>query len=66
MASSISPAVQQPAGEVQAARVPIAAGAVGTIIEWYDFAVYAYFASFLGRNFFPSTVPYPTFRTSPR
>ncbi len=42
----------------QAARVPIAAGVVGTVVEWYDFAVYAYFASSLGQNFFPSTVPY--------
>ncbi|HTD48417.1 MAG TPA: MFS transporter [bacterium] len=57
MASSV-PGVQQWRVEPQAARVPIAAGAVGTVIEWYDFAVYAYFASFLGSNFFPSTVPY--------
>jgi MHS family proline/betaine transporter-like MFS transporter len=41
----------------QVALVPITAGAIGTVIEWYDFAVYAYFASFLGKNFFPSAIP---------
>ena len=38
------------------ARV-LAAGAIGNILEWYDFAVYGYFASIFGRNFFPSTDP---------
>lgn len=32
----------------------IAAGAVGNILEWYDFAVYGYFAAAIGRAFFPS------------
>ncbi|HEV2281750.1 MAG TPA: MFS transporter [bacterium] len=53
----IIPGAQHTPSEAEA-TVPIAAGAVGTIIEWYDFAVYAYFASFLGTNFFPSTVPH--------
>lgn len=32
----------------------IAAMATGNILEFYDFAVYAYLASVLGHNFFPS------------
>ena len=32
----------------------IAAGAVGNVLEWYDFAVYGYFAAAIGRVFFPS------------
>src|SRR5688572_31553652 len=32
----------------------IAAGAVGNVLEWYDFAVYGYFAAAIGRAFFPS------------
>ena len=31
----------------------IAAGAVGNVLEWYDFAVYGYFAAAIGRAFFP-------------
>ena len=32
----------------------IAAGFVGNILEWYDFAVYGYLATILGPLFFPS------------
>jgi MHS family proline/betaine transporter-like MFS transporter len=32
----------------------IAAGTVGNIMEWYDFAVYGYFAATIGRHFFPA------------
>ncbi len=32
----------------------IAAGAIGNVLEWYDFAVYGYFAASIGRVFFPS------------
>lgn len=31
----------------------VAAGAAGNIIEWYDFAIYGYFAVSIGRTFFP-------------
>jgi MFS transporter, MHS family, proline/betaine transporter len=34
--------------------VTIAAMATGNILEFYDFAVYAYLATILGRNFFPN------------
>ena len=35
----------------------IAAGAIGNILEWYDFAVYGYFATSIGRVFFPKEDP---------
>jgi MHS family proline/betaine transporter-like MFS transporter len=35
----------------------IAAGTVGNVMEWYDFAVYGYFAATIGRHFFPSDDP---------
>lgn len=31
-----------------------AAGTAGNIVEWYDFAVYGYFAAIIGKLFFPS------------
>ena len=31
----------------------VAAGAIGNILEWYDFAIYGYFAAAIGRTFFP-------------
>lgn len=34
-------------------RRTIAAGAIGNVLEWYDFAVYGYFAAAIGRAFFP-------------
>jgi MHS family proline/betaine transporter-like MFS transporter len=30
-----------------------AAGAIGNVLEWYDFAVYGYFAASIGQVFFP-------------
>jgi MFS transporter, MHS family, proline/betaine transporter len=36
---------------------PILAGIVGNVMEWYDFTAYGYFASVIGRNFFPGTSP---------
>jgi len=35
-------------------RRVIAAGAIGNVLEWYDFAIYGYFAASIGRAFFPS------------
>lgn len=34
-------------------RAVIAAGMIGNVLEWYDFAIYGYFASAIGRQFFP-------------
>ncbi len=38
-------------------RKVILAGLVGNVMEWYDFAVYGYFASIIGTLFFPSKTP---------
>lgn len=35
----------------------IAAGAIGNMLEWYDFAIYGYFATAIGRTFFPNQDP---------
>jgi MFS transporter, MHS family, proline/betaine transporter len=35
------------------ARRMIAAGMIGNVLEWYDFAIYGYFATAIGRHFFP-------------
>jgi len=32
----------------------VLAGIAGNVLEWYDFAVYGYFAASIGRHFFPS------------
>lgn len=37
--------------------VVLAAGAIGNILEWFDFAVYGYFAVFIGKTFFPQSDP---------
>jgi MFS transporter, MHS family, proline/betaine transporter len=31
----------------------IVAASVGNMLEWYDFTVYALFAAYVARNFFP-------------
>ena len=38
-------------------RRVILAGLIGNVMEWYDFAVYGYFASVIGPLFFPSDDP---------
>src|SRR4051812_46463120 len=38
-------------------RRTILAGIAGNVMEWYDFAVYGYFAPVIGRHFFPSEDP---------
>jgi MFS transporter, MHS family, proline/betaine transporter len=35
----------------------IAAGVIGNVLEWYDFAIYGYFAAAIGRQFFPHEDP---------
>lgn len=35
----------------------IAVGAIGNVHEWYDFAIYGYFAAGIGRAFFPGADP---------
>ena len=38
-------------------RRVIAAGMIGNLLEWYDFAIYGYFAATIGRKFFPHEDP---------
>jgi len=35
----------------------MAAGAIGNVLEWFDFAIYGYFAATIGRTFFPGEDP---------
>ena len=35
-------------------RRAIIAGIAGNVMEWYDFSVYGYFATIIGRHFFPA------------
>jgi MHS family proline/betaine transporter-like MFS transporter len=38
-------------------RKVIAAGTIGNVLEWYDFAIYGYFAVAIGHHFFPREDP---------
>ena len=35
----------------------VLAGVIGNVMEWYDFALYGYFATEIGAQFFPSSDP---------
>lgn len=43
--------------DARARRKVIAAGITGNVLEWYDFAVYGFYAPIIGRLFFPSDDP---------
>ena len=43
--------------ETNRTRRIIAAGAIGNVLEWYDFSIYGYFAVAIGRTFFPKEDP---------
>jgi MFS transporter, MHS family, proline/betaine transporter len=49
MSESVNAKVEPPAG-----IRTVAAGVVGNVLEWYDFALYGFFAPTIGRSFFPS------------
>ncbi|MEL7118330.1 MAG: MFS transporter [Bacteroidota bacterium] len=38
-------------------NMTIIAGMIGNVLEWYDFAIYGFFAPILGKLFFPSDDP---------
>jgi MHS family proline/betaine transporter-like MFS transporter len=42
---------------VQSPLRTVLAGLIGNVLEWFDFAVYGYFASDIGRQFFPQSSP---------
>ena len=49
---------QQPApASAQSALRTALAGLIGNVLEWFDFAVYGYFASNIGHQFFPKSDP---------
>jgi MFS transporter, MHS family, proline/betaine transporter len=56
---SSSSILELQAGLGQRTRVQraVLAGIVGNVLEWYDFAVYGYFAGAIGKHFFPSEDP---------
>jgi MFS family permease len=45
----------QASGEAPSALRIALAGLIGNVIEWFDFAVYGYFATDVGRQFFPKS-----------
>jgi MFS transporter, MHS family, proline/betaine transporter len=48
------------AGSSQSKQSPLRtalAGLIGNVLEWFDFAVYGYFASNIGHQFFPQSDP---------
>jgi MHS family proline/betaine transporter-like MFS transporter len=47
----------QTAVHKQSALRTAAAGLIGNVLEWFDFAVYGYFASNIGHQFFPQSDP---------
>ncbi|MCJ2094200.1 MFS transporter [Methylobacterium sp. J-072] len=58
-----SPVAGRMGAEMSVAPAPslrsrsVIAGAIGNMLEWYDFATYGYFSAVIGRNFFPSDSP---------
>lgn len=44
-------------GDLGVPRRVLAAAVIGTVLEWYDFAIYAALATVIGRLFFPSEDP---------
>ncbi|HEX5163481.1 MAG TPA: MFS transporter [Steroidobacteraceae bacterium] len=42
----------------QSTRRTALAGLIGNVMEWFDFAVYGYFASVIGAQFFPQSSPH--------
>jgi MHS family proline/betaine transporter-like MFS transporter len=49
--------VTTPAALHQSAIRTALAGLIGNVLEWFDFAVYGYFAGKIGKQFFPTTSP---------
>ncbi len=46
-----------PSGTRQSTLRTALAGLIGNVLEWFDFAVYGYFASNIGQQFFPKSDP---------
>jgi MHS family proline/betaine transporter-like MFS transporter len=50
--------LSQAAAVKQSAVRTAAAGLIGNVLEWFDFAVYGYFATDIGKQFFPESSPF--------
>jgi MFS transporter, MHS family, proline/betaine transporter len=50
-----APTSLQTSGERPSALRAALAGLIGNVLEWFDFAVYGYFATDIGRQFFPKS-----------
>jgi MHS family proline/betaine transporter-like MFS transporter len=56
IASAASVVSASPAPRQSAVRTALA-GIIGNVLEWFDFGVYGFFASEIGRQFFPDDSP---------
>jgi MHS family proline/betaine transporter-like MFS transporter len=54
--AAVAEPVAAPQGPAAHRRTTLA-GIAGNVMEWYDFAVYGYFAPVIGRHFFPAEDP---------
>ena len=52
-------AAPAPTKSRQSATRTALAGAIGNVLEWFDFAVFGYFATEIGKQFFPSRARLP-------
>jgi len=52
-----APWTNTPAAPLPSALRTALAGLIGNVLEWFDFAVYGYFASDIGHLFFPQSSP---------
>src|SRR5262249_3924951 len=57
LASDVQDATEAASAPAQAAQRTVLAGLIGNVLEWFDFAVYGYFASDIGRQFFSQASP---------
>jgi hypothetical protein len=52
MSTSTNPAVRPAAPGGAISKKAVLAASIGNAMEWYDFSVYAFFASYIAANFF--------------
>jgi len=45
---------ESPVVTPRAARIAVVAASLGNVLEWFDFAVYGFFAAVIGKQFFPT------------
>ena len=62
--AGLSASVERPAALPEILHRHVAAAIVGNTVEFYDFSTYAYFATQIGRTFFPSHSPFASLLAS--